>query len=68
MKIIHIISGLGPGGAQVVLTRILENDKVLKSKIGENFCNAFVEIKRDEAVRLQDKNIDEIREYYLPFV
>ena len=26
MKIIHIISGLGPGGAQVVLTRILEND------------------------------------------
>ena len=28
MKIIHIISGLGPGGAQVVLTRILENDKV----------------------------------------
>ena len=27
MKIIHIISGLGPGGAQVVLTRILENDK-----------------------------------------
>ena len=46
----------------------LENDKVLKSKIGENFCNAFVEIKRDEAVRLQDKNIDEIREYYLPFV
>ncbi len=28
MKIIHIISGLGPGGAQVVLTRILENDKI----------------------------------------
>ena len=26
MKIIHIISGLGPGGAQVVLSRILEND------------------------------------------
>ncbi len=28
MKIIHIISGLGPGGAQVVLTRILENDRL----------------------------------------
>ena len=46
----------------------LENDNVLKSEIGEKFCNAFIEIKRDEATRLQDKNIDEIREYYLPFV
>jgi glutamine synthetase len=46
----------------------LENDKVLKSKIGDNFCNAFIEIKKDEAQRLQDKNLNEVREYYLPFV
>ena len=46
----------------------LENDSVLQSEIGEKFCNAFIEIKRDEATRLQDKNIDEVREYYLPFV
>ena len=27
-----------------------------------------IEIKKDEATRLQDKSIDEVREYYLPFV
>ena len=46
----------------------LDKDKILKSEIGEKFCNAFIEIKKDEATRLQDKSIDEVREYYLPFV
>ena len=41
---------------------------MVKPNIADNFFNALIEIKRDEAVRLQDKNIDEIREYYLPFV
>jgi glutamine synthetase len=46
----------------------LEKDKVLKSGMGESFCNAFIEIKKDEVSRLEDKNVDEVREFYLPFV
>ena len=46
----------------------LENDKVLKSEIGEKFCDAFIELKKDEASRLEDKTVDEVREFYLPFV
>ena len=46
----------------------LEKDTVLKSEIGESFCNAFIEIKKDEVSRLEDKSVDEVREFYLPFV
>ena len=46
----------------------LEKDKVLKSEVGEKFCNAFIEIKKDEANRLAEKTVDEIREFYLPFL
>ena len=48
--------------------KALEKDKVLKSEIGEKFCDAFIELKKDEASRLEDKTVDEVREFYLPFV
>ena len=46
----------------------LSEQITLKKEVGELFCNAFIEIKKDEAKRLADKTIDEIREFYLPFV
>ncbi len=46
----------------------LEKDKILRKSLNELLCDAFIALKKDEAKRLEEKNIDEIREYYLPFI
>jgi len=46
----------------------LDRDATLREAVGELFCNAFLYIKRDEADRLTGKSVDEVRDYYLPFV
>ena len=46
----------------------LDGDKSLKATVGELICDALIELKRDEAKRLLGKSVDEVREYYLPFI
>lgn len=46
----------------------LERDSALRGAVGELFCNALIYLKRDEAERLLGKSIDEVRDFYLPFV
>ena len=46
----------------------LDKDKVLREAVGELFCNALLFLKRDEVNRLQGKSVDEVRDFYLPFV
>ena len=46
----------------------LDKDKLLKSSINELLCDALITLKKDEAKRLVDKNVDQIREFYLPFI
>ena len=46
----------------------LEKDKTLRKSLNELLCDAFITLKKDEAKRLEEKNVDEIREYYLPFI
>ena len=46
----------------------LEADKALKLALGEESVDALVYMKRDEVERLDGKTVDQIRDYYLPFV
>ena len=46
----------------------LDKDKELRQAVGEMYCNALLYLKRDEVNRLLGKSVDEIRDYYLPFV
>ena len=46
----------------------LEKDKTLISSIGNLICDAFIVLKKDEVERLANKSVDEVREYYLPFI
>ncbi len=46
----------------------LEKDATLCGKVGELISKAHIFLKRDEAGRLEGKNLDEIRDYYLPFI
>jgi len=46
----------------------LEKDQILRSMVGDLLCEALIFLKRDEAKRLENKTVDEIREYYLPFI
>ena len=46
----------------------LEADNALKTAIGEQLVDALVYMKRDEVKRLDSKTVDQIRDYYLPFV
>ncbi len=46
----------------------LEKDKALSAALGQTLCEAQVVLKRDEAERLKGKSVDEIRDFYLPFV
>jgi len=46
----------------------LDKDVTLRKAVGELYCDAFLYIKRDEFTRLQGKSVDEVRDYYLPFV
>ena len=46
----------------------LDADKPLRVAVGEEICDALIFLKQDEWKRLQDKSVDEVRDYYLPFV
>lgn len=46
----------------------LEKDSALKAAVGDLLVDALVFLKRDEVKRLAGKTVDEVRDYYLPFV
>jgi len=46
----------------------LEKDVDLRKAIGELYCDAFMFLKRDEFRRLEGKGVDEVRDFYLPFI
>ncbi|MEL6887333.1 MAG: glutamine synthetase family protein [Pseudomonadota bacterium] len=46
----------------------LDADKALRMAVGEGICDALIFLKQDEWKRLKDKSVDEVRDYYLPFV
>lgn len=58
----HVPSNLGKA------LDALDQDAELRNAVGELFCNAFLYLKRDEAERLQGKSVDDIRDFYLPFI
>ena len=46
----------------------LDKDITLRKAVGESYCNAYLFLKRDEADRLVGKSVDDVRDFYLPFV
>ncbi|WP_415919767.1 glutamine synthetase [Tateyamaria sp. SN6-1] len=46
----------------------LDADAPLRMAVGEALCDALIFLKQDEWKRLKDKSVDEVRDYYLPFV
>ena len=46
----------------------LEKDRPLIEALNPLLVEAFLVLKRDEAKRLKNGHIDQIREYYLPFI
>ena len=46
----------------------LDADVALRKAIGELYCDALLYLKRDEFKRLIGKSVDEVRDFYLPFV
>ena len=46
----------------------LDADNALRQAVGEEICDAVIFLKQDEWKRLKDKSVDEVRDYYLPFV
>lgn len=46
----------------------LDKDKPLRMAVGEEICDAIIFLKQDEWKRLKDKSVDEVRDFYLPFV
>ncbi|MEM6695962.1 MAG: glutamine synthetase family protein [Pseudomonadota bacterium] len=46
----------------------LDADAPLRKAVGEALCDAILFLKRDEAKRLANKSVDEVRDFYLPFV
>ncbi len=46
----------------------LDKDKKLRDAVGNLYCDALLYMKRDECSRLRGKSVDEVRDYYLPFV
>ncbi|WP_299593417.1 cytochrome P450 [uncultured Tateyamaria sp.] len=46
----------------------LDADKPLRMAAGEAICDALIFLKQDEWKRLKDKSVDQVRDYYLPFV
>lgn len=58
----HIPSGLGKS------LDALDKDVALRQAIGALYCDALIYLKRDELSRLTGKSVDEVRDYYLPFV
>ncbi len=46
----------------------LDKDKPLRMAVGKDICDAVIFLKQDEWKRLKDKSVDDVRDYYLPFV
>ncbi|WP_299367957.1 glutamine synthetase family protein [uncultured Tateyamaria sp.] len=46
----------------------LDADAPLRAAVGDDLCNALIFLKQDEWKRLKDKSVDEVRDFYLPFV
>ncbi|WP_299295086.1 glutamine synthetase family protein [uncultured Tateyamaria sp.] len=46
----------------------LDADAPLRAAVGADLCNALIFLKQDEWKRLKDKSVDEVRDFYLPFV
>jgi len=46
----------------------LDADEPLRKAVGELLCDAMIFMKKDEFKRLQGKSVDEVRDYYLPFI
>ena len=46
----------------------LDKNEILRKAVGELYCDALLVLKNDEYHRLQGKSIDEVRDFYLPFV
>ena len=46
----------------------LDKDKALRQAVGTEICDAVIFLKQDEWKRLKDKSVDDVRDYYLPFV
>ncbi len=47
---------------------VLSKDEPLQQAVGDLLCTALIELKRDEAKRLSGKSVDEVRDYYMPFI
>ncbi|WP_299205458.1 glutamine synthetase family protein [uncultured Tateyamaria sp.] len=58
----HVPSALGKA------LDALDADKPLRMAVGEAICDALIFLKQDEWKRLKDKSVDQVRDYYLPFV
>ncbi|MGR3837558.1 MAG: glutamine synthetase [Cognatishimia sp.] len=58
----HIPSGLDKS------LNALDADVKLRKAVGEAYCDALLFLKRDEFGRLQGKSVDEVRDFYLPFI
>lgn len=46
----------------------LDRDEALRQAFGALYCDALLYLKRDEYKRLVGKSVDEVRDYYLPFI
>ena len=46
----------------------LDRDHTLRGAVGTLLCDALIFLKRDECRRLRGKSVDEVRDYYLPFI
>ena len=46
----------------------LDRDRPLRMAVGEALCDAMIFLKQDEWKRLKDKSVDDVRDFYLPFV
>ncbi|MEX0371024.1 MAG: glutamine synthetase [Tateyamaria sp.] len=46
----------------------LDADAALRAAVGPEICDAIIFLKQDEWKRLKDKSVDEVRDFYLPFV
>lgn len=58
----HIPSGLDKS------LNALDADEVLRKAVGEAYCDALLYLKRDEFKRLLGKSVDDVRDFYLPFI
>ena len=46
----------------------LDNDALLRNAVGSLLCDALIFLKRDEFNRLKGKTVDQVRDFYLPFI